>query len=557
MNHDTASTWVPVRMAEVELASGASGPPLTLDVDTFLLATLHGAPVGTMMVTSSQPRLQNSSRSTTPVARSRAAMVEALVNPVLAHLARDAAERPPAATGDRISDLLNRECQCAAAPFEPTGADSSAHDATRLGRAPTMTIAVCTRDRVAGLESCLRALCALATAGVDLLVVDNAPATDATERLVRERFPEVRYVREPSAGLNRARNRAIAEATGDLIAFTDDDACVAPGWAVALRALFARNPELDVATGLVLPLELETEAQWLFERYGGFGRGFRRRWTTASASGQRAIAFEHGNTGILGTGANMAFRRSVFGRTGRFDPTLDVGTETSGGGDLELFFRALKEGCMLAYEPAAIVRHQHRRSYGELQTQIGSWGSGMSAFLSRSAEHYADERMAIMRLRAWLLASWFARRLLFSFVRQPFPRDLIVRELRGTFEGPARYRRSRADAVARGDAMPIAPPAGHTAPAPHKGTDPVVERTLELCDAPTPLAGFGSATRATVRVLERGRFLGEINLDVRGGVIGADRLRDTIAAKLPEALLGASAPEARRRIATMLAERFA
>ena len=534
-----ASTWVPIRMAEVELASVANRVPLTLDGDTHLLATLHGAPALAMVVSRSRPQSLHSSRPAMAVVRNRKDVVAALVGPMLAHLARDAAERPPTGTGDRIIELLDRPQQCAFAPV------------------PTLTVAVCTRDRVAGLDACLRALRAAASTGVDLLVVDNAPATDATERLVRERFPEVRYIREPSVGLNRARNRAIAEATGELIAFTDDDACVAAGWAIAFRDLFARNPELDGATGLVLPIALETEAQWFFERYGGFGRGFRRRWISARAPERRAIAFRHGNTGTLGTGANMVFRRSVFDRIGRFDPTLDVGTATNGGGDLELLFRALKEGCTLAYEPSAMVRHRHRRSYGELQAQMDGWGSGMSAYLSRSAEHYAGERMAILRLRAWLFISWFARRFVFSFVRQNFPRDLIARELRGTIAGPARYRRSRADAVARGDAMPIAPPAGHTAPAPHKGTGPVVERTLELCDAPTPLAGFGSATRATVRVLERGRFLGEINLDVRGGVIGADRLRDTIAARLPDALLGTSTQEARRRIATILAERLA
>ena len=77
--------------------------------------------------------------------------------------------------------------------------------------------------------------------------------------------------------------------------------------------------------------------------------------------GERA-ATQHGGAGMFGTGANMAYRRSLFDKIGYFDPALDVGTATNGGGDLEMFFRVLKEGYVLVYEPRAVVRHRHRRS---------------------------------------------------------------------------------------------------------------------------------------------------------------------------------------------------
>ena len=57
---------------------------------------------------------------------------------------------------------------------------------------------------------------------------------------------------------------------------------------------------------------------------------------------------------------------SCFDRIGAFDPALDVGTPTRGGGDLEMFFRVLKDGYALVYEPRAIVRHRHRRDSLEL-----------------------------------------------------------------------------------------------------------------------------------------------------------------------------------------------
>src|SRR5207253_480742 len=97
-------------------------------------------------------------------------------------------------------------------------------------------------------------------------------------------------------------------------------------------------------TGLVQPLELETEAQELFERYGGFGRGFERRWYRVNfAAGERPVKL-HGGAGKFGTGANMAFRRALFDEIGGFDTALDVGTVTNGGGDLEMFYRVLRSG---------------------------------------------------------------------------------------------------------------------------------------------------------------------------------------------------------------------
>ena len=102
--------------------------------------------------------------------------------------------------------------------------------------------------------------------------------TLSTERLVRKDFPNVQYVHEPRPGLNWARNRAILEAHGEIIAYTDDDVVVDSRWVSALVRIFSENPEVMAMTGWVVPYEIETEAQFLFEEYGGFGRGFERKW---------------------------------------------------------------------------------------------------------------------------------------------------------------------------------------------------------------------------------------------------------------------------------------
>ena len=126
----------------------------------------------------------------------------------------------------------------------------------------------------------------------------------------------------------------------------------------------------------------------------------------------------------------------MFEKIGCFDPALDVGTLTNGGGDLEMFFRVLEEGYTLVYEPRAIVRHRHRRDYAKLRTQLTNNGIGFYAYLVRSALTYPDERFNFFRLGLWWLWWWNIRRWLISLGDPDrFPRDLIVAELWGSLVG--------------------------------------------------------------------------------------------------------------------------
>jgi glycosyltransferase involved in cell wall biosynthesis len=307
-----------------------------------------------------------------------------------------------------------------------------------------VTVAICTRDRPEALLRCLESLAGLEYPAHEVLVVDNAPSTEATRLLVEGRRAGVRYVREPRPGLDWARNRAIAEATGAVVAFTDDDVVVDPSWVRVIACAFASDESVAAVTGLVLPAELETEAQILFERYRSFGRGLQRRRVAAPRGA--AVAHRYGLAGDYGTGANMSYRRDLFERVGGFDQALDVGTPARGGGDLEMFFRVLKEGHALVYEPSAVVRHHHRRTLAELRDQIRDHGIGFSAYVVRSALAYPDERWAFGRLACW----WFAK---LAF-RAVFPKDsprralraLALAELRGCLTGLGRYPVARRSA---------------------------------------------------------------------------------------------------------------
>lgn len=406
---------------------------------------------------------------------------------------------------------------------------------------PSVTLAVCTRDRPEELALCLNAIAALDYDRLDVLVVDNAPATEATAELVRSRYPWARYVREPRPGLDWARNRAILEARGELLAFTDDDVVVEPGWVRALARIFAEAPEVGCVTGLVIPFELETEAQRLFEKYGGFTRGFRRRWFSVEPRRLSRHARHHG-AGEFGTGANMAFRRSLFDEIGGFDPALDVGTATNGGGDLEMFFRVLQEGYALVYEPAAVVRHRHRREYAELRHQLSQWGMGFVGYVTRSAIAYPRELPAFLDLMLWWWTRYVAGRAARSLLgrRSGVPLELLRGEIRGALAGVPRYgiaaRAAAAVAAQYPDqpTFPATPMPGRTRRAIRPGA--VAVRTAELHDVPRPLSGLDGYATALVYVTADGRPRASEHLPVAGDAVSALQMGDVLGAQVARAL---------------------
>ncbi len=302
------------------------------------------------------------------------------------------------------------------------------------GPLPSMTVAVCTRDRPEDLGRCLEALDQLADGSHDVLVVDNCPTTDAAAEVATQ-HARVRYVREDRPGLNAARNRALREARHDVVAFTDDDARPDPGWLRALRRNFT-DPLVLCATGLTMPAELETAAQQWFERRSAFGRGFQRRVYDATCHNPLVA-------GPVGAGVNMAVRLSVLDLLGGFDEALDAGTPTRSGGDHDMFTRILAAGYRIVYEPAALSWHRHRRTWDELRDTLYGYGVGVYAAWTRA--FLIDGERSVPAL-AW---GWFRHNQLPALVRSVLgrpgraPLDLVLAELRGCAAGPWAYLASR------------------------------------------------------------------------------------------------------------------
>jgi GT2 family glycosyltransferase len=299
---------------------------------------------------------------------------------------------------------------------------------------PTATVAVCTRDRPEDLQRTLESLMRLPDDGQEFLVIDNCPATDATRELVKN-YPKMRYVREDLPGSSAARNRALREAKHEFVAFTDDDAAPDPNWLRSLLGNFSDRRVVCV-TGLIMPLELETEAQEWFERYSPHGRGFERRIFDGA----------HCNPLIVypvGVSASMVLRKSAIESIGLFDEALGVGTPAKCGEDHELYARILTAGYRIVYEPRALSWHRHRRDWEDLRKTMYCYGVGVYAFWTRTLVKNREFSVLLFAF-GWLRSKQIPE-LIAALLRQPesIPSDLLLAQLRGCLQGPMAYFASR------------------------------------------------------------------------------------------------------------------
>ncbi|GAA3084182.1 hypothetical protein GCM10010520_33670 [Rhizobium viscosum] len=238
-----------------------------------------------------------------------------------------------------------------------------------------VSLLICTKDRPDELARCLASIPRQSLPPVEVIVVDNASAGDATRRVVEA--AGATYVREDRVGLDYARNAAVRAARTEFVAFTDDDVVLHERWLENLMKAFDR-PEIGCVTGLVLPGELSTPAQLIFETHWGFGRGYKR--LDFGPDFYRQSAPYGAPAWLIGAGASQAFRRQVFDDIGLFDVRLDMGAAGCSG-DSEFWNRLLHHGSTCRYEPTAVSWHFHRKEMKGLAKQIRQYMSGHVAAL--------------------------------------------------------------------------------------------------------------------------------------------------------------------------------
>lgn len=319
-----------------------------------------------------------------------------------------------------------------------------------LAAAPPITVVVCTREHPGALARCLDSLLVQRYPDFRILVVDNAPTTDATAEVVRSaaRRGPVDYVREDRPGLSFARNTAQAAAPGQILAWLDDDEWADPDWLAEIARALAEHPEADVVSGVIVPAELETPAQLWFEQFGGHskGRGFTPDVFSPATAHRQSPLYP---LPPFGTGANMTFRPGVIERIGGWDTALGAGTPAMGSEDTLAFTQVLVGGGTIVYQPTAVTHHYHRRDLAGLRKQMVGYGSGLTAaytslLLKRPALLWPLLKLAPGALRD--LTSKDSLRV--STLQEDFPRELLGANRRGMLAGPRAYLRGRRSARA-------------------------------------------------------------------------------------------------------------
>ncbi|HEU5332445.1 MAG TPA: glycosyltransferase [Actinocrinis sp.] len=402
--------------ARVRAAGGTAAPEVAQSGQVLALVRLHGAPLG--LVQAQVPEPEHT--------------LEALIDAAHADLA-------PAIAGhlaeDGIEDIASEQ--------EALGARCLRGRIDTLVEAPAVSVVVATRERPDLLERCLTSLAHLEYPRYEVIVVDNAPTSDRTEHLVRERFASTAaYVREPIRGLASAHNRGLAEAQGSVIAFTDDDVIADRDWLAALAEGFGAGPDVGCVTGLIVPAELETRAQVMLESTGAFAKGFTRRHHHADQARVQDPLYPF-TAGRLGSGANMAFSAQVLRAQGGFDPAVGAGSIARGGDDLLAFFRTAAAGYDIVYTPDALVWHHHRRTERALRDQAYGYGVGLGAYLTAALVHEPGMVPAFLRRVPRGVVYAFEQSRNEAAGTAPRRDRLTGLRRRGTLYGPLAYLRSR------------------------------------------------------------------------------------------------------------------
>lgn len=226
---------------------------------------------------------------------------------------------------------------------------------------PAVTIVVAARNAERTLAACLTSLLAIDYPRVEIVVADDG-STDRTASLAAS-FG-VRVLELEPCGPSAARNRAVQDTRGDLVAFTDADCTVDPDW---LRVLVDALERTGAASA-------GGPQQNVFEADAVAGRELDAFFRVAAVLSDYARADDRGRFVDHNASCNSIYRREAFVAAGGFPEGLWPGE------DVELDWQLRAGGRRCFYVPAARVRH-HRpsdpawfaammRRYGSAQREL-------------------------------------------------------------------------------------------------------------------------------------------------------------------------------------------
>ena len=223
---------------------------------------------------------------------------------------------------------------------------------------PKLSICICTYNRAENLKRTLSSLVAqvgIQSELIEVLIVDNN-CTDATPEVLQafRKILPLRCVTERAQGLAHARNRAIAEFSGDVLLFTDDDVRLDRTWLSAYQDAIRRFPQADYFGGRILPDWGQAKPQWIGDEplplIDGVLVWFDHGLETRLFSAVEPVPF----------GASFAVKRRLFENLGGFRIDLGTGGSALGRGEeTEFLMRAREAGSVGVYVGEALCFHTY------------------------------------------------------------------------------------------------------------------------------------------------------------------------------------------------------
>jgi glycosyltransferase involved in cell wall biosynthesis len=234
------------------------------------------------------------------------------------------------------------------------------------------------------LRRCLASVRAALGPDDELIVVDSASSDPAgVKRVVTDAGATL--LRCPERGASLARNVGWRAACHDMIAYTDDDVWVDPGWANAFASSFAARPDVAFLTGRIeVPSSQVTTDR-----------------PVAIKDDAEAHAIDSSTAGVLGHSASLAVRAEALHAVGGFDEALGAGGRFRAGEDSDLLDRLIARGFRGRYEPAALAWHDQWRDRRELVHLDYGYGYGAGARLAKLARADRPKARALAKELYW------------------------------------------------------------------------------------------------------------------------------------------------------------
>jgi cellulose synthase/poly-beta-1,6-N-acetylglucosamine synthase-like glycosyltransferase len=229
---------------------------------------------------------------------------------------------------------------------------------------PRISVIVCTYNGQRTIRECLEGLLRLRYPDYEVIVVNDG-SKDKTAAIVREY--DVRRISTENRGLSAARNVGLSAATGEIVAYIDDDACPDPDWLLYLASAF-RNSDYAAIGGPNIPFPND---------------GFVANCVAHAPGGPTHILISDTEAEHI-PGCNMAFRRSCLEAVGGFDPQFRIA-----GDDVDLCWRLQKRGWKLGLAHSATVWHHCRSSVKTYLKQQWNYGVAEALLQKKWPEKYS------------------------------------------------------------------------------------------------------------------------------------------------------------------------